>query len=244
MKVTSISFMTVMIRAALAGIKTQTRRTVKNPDYFGCLTGDCPHQTQAECDAALKVQCPYGQVGDLLTVKEAVYLWCERRPNGATPTGRPKWLYVPMREAPIHYAADGPKPTTDIVSPDTGNVWMWKHKVARFLPRWASRLTLRITDVRVQRLQDISHEDALAEGCRGRSYEQDDGAPWCKVCRTTGWVRNSCGGETECGCVDGGVREFRCLWESINRFGSWEENPWVWALTFEVIKANVDTVLP
>lgn len=229
MKVTSISFMTVMIRALLAGIKTQTRRTVKNPDYFGCLTGDCPHQTQAECDAALKVQCPYGQVGDLLTVKEAVYLWCERRPNGTTPTGRPKWLYVPMRAAPIHYAADGPKPTTDIVSPDTGNVWMWKHKVARFMPRWASRLTLRITDVRVQRLQDISAADAIAEGTP------------CYVC---GGAMDGLS-ESDCHCFHHKAtpHDYQLLWESINGPGSWDRNDWCWCISFTPIAKNIDEVL-
>ena len=79
------------------------------------------------------------------------------------------------------------------------------------MPRWASRLTLRITDVRVQRLQDISEEDARAEG---RSLTPGDP-----------------------------VGYFPETWERINGPGSWEANPFVWALTFQVIKANVDEVL-
>jgi len=226
MKVTSISFMTAMIRAVLAGNKTQTRRTVSaecwrqagrvdHAQWVGCTDGRWQYGDNDGHHDMAAPKCPYGAPGDLLTVKEAVYLWCERRPNGTTPTGRPKWLYVPMREAPIHYAADGPKPTTDIVSPDTGNVWMWKHKVARFMPRWASRLTLRITDVRVQRLQDCSNEDAVAEGI---------GTPT----------------DMRYAAIDG----YRPLWESINGPGSWDRNDWVFALTFEVIKANVDSVMP
>lgn len=237
MKVTSISFMTVMIRAVLAGNKTQTRRTVSaecwrqagradHAQWVGCKDGRWQYGDNDGHHDMAAPKCPYGAPGDLLTVKEAVYLWCERRPNGTTPTGRPKWLYVPMREAPIYYVADGPKPTTPIVSPDTGNVWLWKHKVARFMPRWASRLTLRITDVRVQLLQDINGLDAMAEGLVDLGI---NGARWH-------WERNAGVGHFA------PWRAFRALWESINGPGSWDANPHVWALTFDVIKANVDQV--
>ena len=75
-----------------------------------------------------------------------------------------------MREAPLWFAADHPsRPVTDVVSPETGNTWGWRLKVARFLPRWASRLTLEITEVRVERVQSISKDDAWAEGVTGDS---------------------------------------------------------------------------
>lgn len=65
-----IIFTEVMILNILADKKTQTRRVIKNPDWFGCLTGDCPHSMQFECDKSMCEYCPYGQPGDLLWVKE------------------------------------------------------------------------------------------------------------------------------------------------------------------------------
>lgn len=80
----------------------------------------------------------------------------------------------------------------------------------RFMPRWASRLTLLVTEVRVQRLQEISEEDAKAEGARGNA-----GGPW--------------------GC-EGLLEDFADLWESLHGPGSWEANPWVAAISFEVAR--------
>lgn len=181
-----ILFSAAMVRALLAGTKTQTRRIAKgDPFFYNPPRG------------------PYGQPGDRLRVKESAWMWCERRPNGNTKTGRQKWLYVPMRGAPIHYAADhSKKPGIDVVSPETGNQWGWRLKIGRFLPAWASRITLEITGVRVERLQDISREDAAAEGWN----------PAVDVCSPLIW--------------------YAALWESINGPGSWALNPWVWVIEF------------
>lgn len=90
-------------------------------------------------------------------------------------------------------------------------------RAAIHMPRWASRLTLRVTDVRVQRVQDISEEDAIAEGCRlGVGIADPSNA----------------------------VFEYQCIWNSLNEkrgFG-WDENPWVVALSFDVLRQNVDTL--
>jgi len=81
------------------------------------------------------------------------------------------------------------------------------------MPRWASRITLRITDVRVERLQDISEDDARAEGCE-----------------PVGWID-----ETDVGMSS--YREgFTRLWNTINGVGAWEANPWVWVIEFERVK--------
>lgn len=213
-----------MVRAILAGTKTQTRRVVKQAtgpslsvgydDKTGLaelswLYGDGPgHEVH---EATKHVACPYGQPGDRLRVKEAAWMWCERRPNGKTKTGRDKWVYVPMSEAPIHYAADHPKkPAIDVVSPDTGNTWGWRLKIGRFLPRWASRITLEITEVRVERLQDISDEDSLAEGIYPTSTGLYPGSPRAA---------------------------YQKLWEQINGPGSWEANPWVWCVEFKRVES-------
>ena len=132
-------------------------------------------------------------------------MWCERQPNGTTPTGRKKWRYAPMREAGMFYAADHPeKPSAGVVSPDTGNQWGWRFKIGRFMPRWASRITLEIVSARVERLQDISDPDALAEGCSTKDIRDGD-------CLASVYAR---------------------LWESLNGAGAWAENPWVWVVEF------------
>ncbi len=93
------------------------------------------------------------------------------------------------------------------------------------MPRWASRLTLRVTDVRVQRVQDISQEDAISEGLEwvDRTWGVKGFAPsWCAVPKES----------------------FKVLWDSLNakRGYGWDINPWVAVLTFEVEKRNIDNV--
>jgi hypothetical protein len=93
-----------------------------------------------------------------------------------------------------------------------------------FMPRWASRITLEVTGVRVERLQDISEADAVAEGIESRQVS-DTNSRWLlygrdlsegKLYSTTGDSRKS----------------YRSLWESINGPGSWDANPWVWVVAF------------
>ena len=136
-----------MVRALLDGRKTQTRRIVKNPDYYGCLTGDCPHTLQEECNQALTEASPYGQPGDRLWVRET------HRINGTM--GGPR----------VTYRADNAERFPK--APDTSSAWIaddnhWRPSI--FMPHWASRITLELTGVRVECLRDISEEDALAEG--------------------------------------------------------------------------------
>ncbi len=207
-----------MVRALQAGTKTQTRRVVKPhraDDAFVLVEQDRGWWPYRSPDGESMVMddgceypfdCRYGVPGDRLRVKEAALMWCERRPNGTTATGRQKWLYVPMREAPVHYAADHPaRPQVSVVSPDTGNVWGWRLKIGRFLPAWASRITLEVTGVRVERLQEVSIADCIAEGISSGGPENPDGIE---------------------------RPEYRALWESINGPGSWDANPFLWVVEF------------
>lgn len=89
------------------------------------------------------------------------------------------------------------------------------------MPRWASRITLEITDVRVERLNDISEEDAFAEGLEKRD--------WMGPAEITLQNNKVVHGQAV-GC-------FRALWESINGEGSWAANPWVWVIEFEKVDA-------
>lgn len=206
MKAKPIIFNGPMVRALLDGRKDQTRRVVKIPDHdrwqhFHRLieASSAGESVVAEFspDGFTKghVSCPYGQLGDLLWVRET---W------GAHDQG-----FDAAEEASfIVYRADDARP----------NPQRWRPSI--HMPRWASRLTLRITDVRVQRVQEISEEDAAAEGVE-RTHA---GGPW---------------GEESL------IESFSALWDSIyaKRGYGWDANPWVWALTFEIIHANVDDVL-
>jgi hypothetical protein len=159
-------------------------------------------------------------------------MWCEIKQDGLTKTGKIKIRYEPMRKAPIHYHADHPhKPLTTIVSPD--GKWGWRMKVGRFLPSWASRITLEIVNVRVERLQDISADDAIAEGLKGITMDwrlvkygipDADGYPGTD---DIGWPWE----DWRISPVDA----YRRLWESINGSGSWDANPWVWVIEFRRI---------
>lgn len=219
-----ILFSGVMVRRILAGAKTQTRRVVKPQPLVGdggCWFPDPPQKPTSRArhyanEAHMRRGLPldfqfYGAPGDRLWVKET---WQPRASARAV-----GWE--------VTYAADG-----SVFFHDVDRVpGSWKFPKAAaigwvtplFMPRWASRLTLEVTGVRVERLNAISEEDAKAEGvemssryeCRWRNYarEQEIGG----IGATTGDARGS----------------FCSLWESINGDGSWKANPWVWAITFK-----------
>jgi hypothetical protein len=155
-----ILFSAPMVRAILEGRKTQTRRVVKYEWSHGCMTGDCPHEKQTECDACLaeyaRTECPHGVPGDRLWVREACWAWGKWTPNGTTKTGRKKWRFVQVGNS-LRYQEI---PPTKTAKRDGECGWVYRH--ARYVPKSASRITLKITDVRVQRLREISEEDALA----------------------------------------------------------------------------------
>lgn len=217
-----ILFSAPMVRAIRAGTKTQTRRILKsstehkgpyNPAYLKL------HQKSE----GWKGICPYGKIGDRVRVKEAAWMWCEKKPNGATKRNRQKWLYVPMREAPVFYCADrDDKPTISITSPETGNEWGWRKKIGRFLPAWAVRTVLELNDIRIEPLQEISIEDCHAEGAISEEWKE-----WREDVEAIGKPEGS--------TIENERDVYRQIWEAINGAGAWELNPWVWALGFKVV---------
>lgn len=143
--------------------------------------------------------CPYGQVGDRLWVRESFSL-PERLCN-----------------QPVWYWADGPVTHGDWTKP----------KPSIHMPRWASRITLEITGVKVHRIQEMDELDALNEGTP-ESY-------W----RTIDGPMETSAGRIEGPFLDGtAVEAFSRLWDSINakRGYGWESNPWVWAVTFRKVE--------
>ena len=237
MKEKPILFSAPMVRAILEGRKTQTRRVLKQANGLS-LSIHIPDETPGVAELSWlygdgsgydvyesikRVPCPYGQHGDRLRVKESAWMWCERRPNGVTKTGRQKWHYAPMKEAGWFYSADHPKkPSISVVSPDTGNQCGWRLKIGRFLPAWASRITLEVVSVRVERLNDISdrgqQNDCTAEGV----FHCGMAVPYYEEWHGDGFHSSE-------------KWMYRKLWESINGPGSWEANPWVWVIEFKRI---------
>lgn len=203
-----ILFSASMIRALLDGRKTQTRRMLRHPEYFGCPTGDCPHNYQAECNAAMAALSATDvgfAIGDRLWVKETWRTW--RDYDALRPT------FLPT-DAPAFYEAD--RDNCDRHG---------KVRVSIHMPRWASRLTLTVTDVRVQRLQDCSEADAVDEGLLAGVFP--------------GFWRNPSNLSVDC---PNAVSAYAALWDSINSEPGkrWEDNPWIVVVGFECQRRNID----
>jgi hypothetical protein len=191
-----------MVRAILENRKTQTRRVVKpQPEYHEGTIGaeyfgwKHPGENGKTYINKKPPACPYGQPGDLLWVRET---FAKRY------TDAERDFFADS----IMYRADG----GCIIEP------RWTPAI--HMPRWASRLTLRITDVRVQRVNEITEEDAKAEG-----IEFSGGYYLGGIHAVKGTLQ----------CWPTAREAFTHVWDSINakRGYSWESNPWVWAITFE-----------
>jgi hypothetical protein len=156
-----IPFSGPMVRAILDRRKTQTRRVVKNPENYGCPTGDCPHGTQRECRQSMNesdvlADGPFGKPGDRLWVRES---WYYDIPPHKLPSKRP----ADFEPDHLYFRADG-ECCQQIPECQCAEVGKPRWRSSFFLPRWASRITLEVTGVRAERLQDITEEDAIAEG--------------------------------------------------------------------------------
>jgi hypothetical protein len=215
MKERPILFSAPMVRAILDGTKTQTRRAVRKQFADDALVAEVAATTSEgwqtsghsgmwwdDAGACLDdaVRCPYGMPGDRLWVRET---WAvPHRFDHLGPSN------IPPKGVPTHYAA----------TEDRGGL-RWRPSI--HMCRWASRITLEITDVRVERLQDISAADAKAEGIEG----QFDDGPWRNYCRDGYWFPE--------GKDTAPVFSYQSLWESINGPVSWDANPWVWVVEFK-----------
>ncbi|PZQ69581.1 MAG: hypothetical protein DI563_19370 [Variovorax paradoxus] len=193
-----------MVRALLAGTKTQTRRVITNQPHSVTLVESGNHLFDYRNDlgdysrvvpmSKAVTLCPYGQPGDRLWVRETF-----------TDSGR----VLPPIEEPFIYAAD--RNEAGVMK------WAARWKPSIHMPRAASRILLEVTGVRVERLQDISEADAREEGATFH-----DG---CGVGHS-GWRHDH-------GDVHADARSaYARLWEQINGAGSWDANPWVWVAEF------------
>ena len=195
-----ILFSGAMVRAILDGRKTMTRRVAK----IGARRQEPQHLKGGSFIDGQWVPCPYGQPGDRLWVKETHYRMGKWVKNGLTESGRQKCKFNAEGRS-LLFPEQVENSTAPIVLPRKRTDRGWHKRPSLFMPRWASRITLEITAVRVERLSDISDADALAEG----------------VDRTNTSIS---GYATE---------RFKKLWESINGAGSWALNPRVWVVEFK-----------
>ncbi|HDP1358081.1 TPA: hypothetical protein ACLKPX_005307 [Klebsiella pneumoniae] len=215
MKERGMIFNGEMVRALLSGRKTQTRRIIKDctvgrdqiskfiqieKKFIGCYPEDVPELIR-EC-------CPYGIPGDRIWVREAFRVH-SRATDVATlvykASERNSWTEQTHRV-----------PVAVCNKPATPEKWT----PSLHMPRWASRILLEITDVRVERLNAISQEDAQAEGME-----------------LTGW-RPTYSDPDSGGEVMTPYDNFAELWSSIYGDESWKANPWVWVISFKRVEGG------
>lgn len=242
-----ILFSAPMIRALLAGTKTQTRRVCKNQPYpngykfdgrdFLCHNDYLPPSAMLMDGGRGKLrwttsdvegwesECPYGLAGDQLWVREA-------------------WTFAGTLDPGILvYRADYPACVPrhyENVPPESALKW----RPSIHLARDQSRIQLEVTGVRVERLQDISEDDAVAEGCKAdvpetwwQGYKDCGGS--------MGWIHQQATGDEPPDwmiephkmaptphLVRSAKWHYELLWDAINGPGSWEANPWVWVVEF------------
>lgn len=184
MKERPILFSGPMVRAILEGRKTQTRRIVRGAALRWLEDDGFTPEFVSDPDNRL---CPHGKPGDRLWVRETWAIMSKSRQSAWKGEAIPKHL---MEGVELVYRAD------EDYGPGI-------YRPSIHMPRWASRIDLEITDIRVERLQDITEEDAMAEGA----------------------YKSPAAGNYRMG--------FGEIWESINGSGSWTKNPWVWVIEFK-----------
>jgi hypothetical protein len=216
-----ILFSGPMVRAILEGRKTQTRRVVRmhvdchnDPDLLP--TRDLMDLYNEECpdEGVLGITCPYGNPGDRLWVRET---W--------THTGTGVWSIADARRGPLDgkviYRATDEEPCKGCWFPSI------------FMPREFSRITLEVVKMRVEKLQEISISDAIAEGVGDVLKDEKHPLREATVARGV-WVGGEEQGEPWATEVDA----YAALWESINGESSWDKNPWVWVVEFKRVESG------
>lgn len=216
MKERQILFKGSMVRAILDGQKTVTRRIVSERVLklisLGAQAGECPELPQAGpvhpwIASYYTSFCPKGHPGDRLWVREAfgeVYDYCD---HPEMPGCQTEYWHIDWK-----YRADGETPEIE-----DGVFTGWKPSI--HMPRTACRLLLEITDVRIERLQDITEEQARAEGCTA-----DEDPYW-----SPSYNDPDSGGQPSC------CNSFEYLWGEINGADAWALNPWVWVVEFKQV---------
>ncbi|HDY8008063.1 TPA: hypothetical protein ACGUOU_000655 [Vibrio vulnificus] len=222
MKVVPMIFNTDMVKALLDERKTVTRRPVK-VDYERGMKGPVVRGRNGEVSvlsfAPVAGLCPFGNVGDLIYVRETFTpdpdadhdSWNDHELSYA------EWVGCEMSS---RFLPDALKVNEHCLYKADCKIDMkWTPSI--HMPRWASRLTLKVTDVRIERVQDITEEQAIKEGINKHHQIPAFKSP--------------------IGYHTSPAYAYEELWNSI--YGNWDENPYVWVVEFEVIRQNVDQYL-
>ena len=209
-----ILFSTPMVQAILAGRKTQTRRTNKLEevneragDFIRPIldsNGEWVFSSELGAPKQVRVKCPYGKPGDLLWVRESCTWIINDHAHDLLEGSREntQWVYkASMHEDFMEYAKEK---------------YGYKWKPSIHMPKAAARIWLKVTNVRVERLHNITDNDVSAEGAQDSWFSTYELASEPKQ----GWMLNG----------------FKRLWQSINGEQSWNANPWVWVVEFERIE--------
>jgi hypothetical protein len=226
-----ILFSGPMVRALLDGTKTQTRRVMKpQPVRIGDSTilewRDGLFQPERlPNNSNLLNHCPYGQPGDRLWVRET---WrhtassldearaiTEDIASGIAVDWRATYIERCIRD--LGFSREDAEMADDFER--------WRPSI--HMPRWASRILLEITGVRVERLQEISRADAVAEGIDRVENNYGNGPAYCDY-----GMKNQ---DDTAEWFNSPIASYHTLWESINGAGSWAANPWVWVVEFRRI---------
>jgi hypothetical protein len=214
-----ILFIGPMVRAILDGRKTQTRRVVKLDNAYH----ECGHHEILEFreqngkwfglyeyNTVASLVCPYGQPGDRLWVRETYRKTCDNKSFGCVQYKSDESIRFMICDQNGEGDPIGTKPHKEPFQRVDKKGPPWIPSI--HMPRWASRITLEITGVRVERLQDISPTDACKEGIfEDGNYCSEPPLPYP-------------------------VATFKKLWNSINCPDSWDANPWVWVIEFKRVQ--------
>lgn len=217
-----ILFSAPMVRALLDGRKSQTRRVLKPQPGGG-------YEAWQDEDTQEWFTSGHGEAGDwgplAVRFRKGDRLWVREAWQG----------FNDSRGAVIAYRATCNGDTFDFAAADGSvqKVTIKKWRPGIHMPRWASRLTLTVTDERVQRLQECGREDALAEGIQV-------GAPLPEVPDSAGDIYHDGVTDPLDGWTRNPVAAYANLWDHINGAGAWAANPWIVALTFTVERRNID----
>jgi len=259
MKARPILFSAPMVQALLDGRKTMTRRIVKPSvveaiDWCGGGVDDEPatvdtfqlhwcvsrndgkpvkeqwliSSSEYQEEGVVPIGVAYGNVGDLLWVRETWKPDVDDMTSGTTFRADNSFITIENSEEAANKWIAARKPEEQhpqMKSP------VWRPSI--FMPRWASRLILEIIDIRIERLNDISEEDAISEGVI--AVDVNDTTVY-----TGDFVSEMVWPEDY---HENPESAFSDLWQSINGPDSWDKNPWVWVVEFKVHKMNVDAYI-
>ena len=193
-------------------IEWQTRRLIKPQPRNKCMTYVSDNLWASDKDGhtidinVQFIKCPYS-IGEEVYIKETHYRLGYWIKNGLTKTGRQKWTFKPES---VYVAFSDLLPL--IIRKNNYRQRGWYKRPSLFLPADLARTVVTITDIRAQRVQDISEKDAIAEG-----IDEWEGM-YREYNRDVGWTRDA-------------IYSFSTLWDSIHGSGAWERNDWVWAYT-------------